>query len=123
MSPHFYIFCHGDRTWLYDFARGKFTRDITQAQRLTSKQANTYKDHGPVYEIVAGGFGRTVTQRDVSQILIARNLTQDARDRLRKAGATKARAYVARALKSIQGALNHARRMQRNQTPQQPKAI
>lgn len=124
MNPHFYIYCHGDRTWLFDFALGKFTRDKTQAQRLTRKQARSFGgSKGNVYELIPAGYGRSVTQRDVTQILIACNALRDARDRLRMAGADKARAYLARALKSAQGALNHARRMNRKQQPPAAPAL
>lgn len=121
MKPHFYIYCHGDRTWLYDLKRGKFSRDKTPAQRLTHKQAHSFSgSKGNVYVIVPGGYGRTVTRHDLTLITVALGLLTDARDTLRKAGASKARAYVARCIKSTQGALNHARRMQRRQLPETP---
>ena len=54
---------------------------------------------------------RPVTALDVSDISQARYYLQSARDLLRLSGAHNAANYVARALKSAQGALSNAQRM------------
>ncbi len=54
---------------------------------------------------------RPVTVADEIGIESALNYLKAARTRLRTAGANNAAAYVARAIKSTQGALNHARGM------------
>lgn len=53
---------------------------------------------------------RTVTGSDVDSITTAIRTLRFARDRFRTAGARKAARAVARALKSADGALRHARR-------------
>lgn len=52
---------------------------------------------------------RPVTTADEMRIESALMHLHDARDLLRKAEAGNAANYVARAMKSVQGALNHAR--------------
>lgn len=54
-----------------------------------------------------------VTIRDVQDIRQACELLKQAKANLRRAGALNARAYVARASKSAEGALRHAERMER----------
>lgn len=51
---------------------------------------------------------RTTTQRDLTQISVAIRYGKDARAALRRAGANQAARYMARALKSAEGAQRHA---------------
>lgn len=53
---------------------------------------------------------RAVTGGDVARIQGAINTLRRAKKTLRDAGAKKAAAYVARAMKSTEGALRHAER-------------
>lgn len=64
---------------------------------------------------------RPVTTRDEIDIEAARFHLQEAREQLRRAQANNAAAYVARAIKSTQGALNNARRMLDKQTRENAK--
>lgn len=61
-------------------------------------------------------------QQRFEHVTRAAELLESARDELRKAGARKAHAYVNRAIKSVQGAANHAynrmRRLEREQERQ-----
>ena len=53
---------------------------------------------------------RTATERDVRQVRTAVRYARDAQHMLRLAGATKAARYMARAIKSAEGAERHAQR-------------
>lgn len=55
---------------------------------------------------------RECSERDVIETGMAIELLRNARNRLREAGASEAAKYVGRAIKSAEGALNHAKRCQ-----------
>jgi hypothetical protein len=51
------------------------------------------------------------TRDDLAEIALAIQLLRHTRDKLRRAGAVRAANYVARALKSAEGAARHAARL------------
>lgn len=55
---------------------------------------------------------RPITRSDLTTISVAIRYARDARTMLRKAGADKAADYMARAIKSAEGAQRHAERTQ-----------